>query len=78
MGRRLRKQTRPWSLTQRSRKVHNTMSISQKHHNIGYALYHAGQPVSTCQNEQQVRGWWAALAAESDAETDAYLSMRVR
>jgi hypothetical protein len=54
------------------------MSISQKHYNVGWSLYMHGQPVSTCQNEQQVRGWWSALAAESDAETDAYLSMRVR
>jgi hypothetical protein len=62
-----------------------SISVSQKHHNIGYALYQAGQPITACQSNEQRRGWhnaqfghMAATAAQADAETAAYLSMQVR
>jgi hypothetical protein len=54
------------------------MSISQKHYQVGYALCIARQPLEACQNATQRRGWWAALDAEADAETAAYLSRGVR
>lgn len=50
------------------------MSIAQKHHNIGYALYMGGHPLSTCQNDQQIAGWWAALDADAEAATPHYAS----
>jgi hypothetical protein len=54
-----------------------SISVSQKDYNVGWVLYMEGRSLRTCQNEYQRAGWWAALQAESDAETDAYLSMRV-
>ena len=48
------------------------MSISQKHHNIGYALYMAHQPLSACQSADQRRGWLAANAAEAECATAGY------
>lgn len=50
------------------------MSISQKHHNIGYALYMGGHPLSACQSADQRRGWWAALDADAECATPGYAS----
>jgi hypothetical protein len=56
------------------------MSISQKHFNVGYALYMAHQPISACKTANQVTGWLSAQNAElaaADCDTSAYLSSNV-
>ena len=50
----------------------NIMSISQKHYQVGYALYIAHQSLESCQNDAQRRGWWAALDADAECVTPGY------
>lgn len=50
------------------------MSLSQKHYQVGYSLYLHHQPLTACQNAQQIAGWWAALDADAEAATPHYAS----
>jgi len=52
------------------------MSIAQKHYQVGYALYIGNQPLSACHNDQQRRGWWAALDADAECATPGYAASR--
>jgi hypothetical protein len=54
------------------RKVSTRMSITQKHYQVGYALYIARQPYAACQSAGQRRGWLAANAAEGEYVTPGY------
>jgi len=48
------------------------MSIPQKHFQVGYALYMGRQPIASCQNDDQRRGWLAANRAEGEYVTPGY------
>ena len=46
------------------------MSVAVKSdYQIGWDLYAAGGADSDCRTPEQVKGWWAALQAEVDADT---------
>jgi hypothetical protein len=54
----------------------NTVSekqLARKHFRVGWQLYMSGLVIDSCKNADQRRGFMAALEAEADAETAAYL-----
>ena len=40
---------------------------------LGYDYFTAGEQPNVCANAEQRRGWWSALKASADTDTDIYL-----
>lgn len=40
---------------------------------LGWDIFTARESLSACKTHEQYRGWWAALNAAANADTDAYL-----
>lgn len=53
-----------------------TLLAAWEQFRLGFDYFTSGQDVTVCANMQQRRGYFAALAAQADTETYAYLAQR--
>ena len=40
---------------------------------LGWDFYTAREPLSACKTHEQYKGWWAALNANANTDTDIFL-----